>query len=154
MYGVVVCSRCRKARAVDLRSKTARCQCGNQIKLKEAKKFFESSDQREVASAVGRLNAEIGGGTKEWEKLVGDASIEEISDVYSRIVSDASDVSEVQERMEIVARGLTNALGSFTKKEMEKVLRMLGMRDVEDCVQALLRENIIYEPEPGVFCAV
>ena len=154
MYGVVVCSRCRKARAVDLRSKTARCQCGNQINLKEARKFFESSDQREVASAVGRLNAEIGGGIEEWEKLAGDASKEEVSDVYSRIVSDASDATEVQERMEIVARGLTNAFGSFTKNEMEKVLRMLGMRDVEDCVQTLLRENIIYEPEPGVFCAV
>jgi hypothetical protein len=154
MYGVVVCSRCRKARAVDLRTNTARCQCGNQIDLKEAKKFFESFDQREVASAVGRLNAEISGGIEEWEELVGDKSKDDVGDVYSKIVSDASDVSEVQERIEIVARSLTNAFGSFTRKEMEKVLRMLGMRDVEDCVQALLRENIIYEPEPGVFCAV
>ncbi|MCK4443269.1 MAG: DUF1922 domain-containing protein [Thermoplasmata archaeon] len=154
MYGVVVCSRCRKARAVDLRSKTARCQCGYQMKLKETKKFFESSDQREVAAAVARLNAEMEGGIEEWEELVGETSGDEVSDIYSKIVADASDASEVQERLEIVARGLTDTFGSFTKKELEKVLRMLGMRDAEDCVQVLLRENIIYEPEPGVFCAV
>ncbi len=154
MYGVVVCSRCRKARAVDLRDKTARCQCGYQMKLKETKKFFESSDQREVAAAVARLNAEMKGGTEEWEELAGETSKDEVSDIYSRIVAEASEATEVQERLEIVARGLTQIFGSFTKEEMEKVLRMLGIRDARDCVQMLLRENVIYEPEPGVFCAV
>lgn len=154
MYGVVVCSRCKRAKAVDLRSKMARCQCGNQMKLKETKKFFESSDQREVAVAVAKLNAEIEGGTEEWEKL-SDEKLEVASDdVYSRIVANASTVAGVQERLEIVARNLTEEFGSFTKKDFSKVLRMLGMRDVEDCVQVLLRENIIYEPEPDVFRAV
>jgi DNA-directed RNA polymerase subunit RPC12/RpoP len=154
MYGVVVCSRCRKARAVDLRTKTVRCQCGNQIDLKESKKFFESHNQKEIASAVGRINAEIGGGIEEWEKLVDDTSGEESGDIYSKIVSDAADTPVVQDRLEMVARNLTDAFGRFTRKEMEKALRMLGMKDVEDRIQALLQENIIYEPEPGVFCAV
>ena len=154
MYGAVVCSRCRKAKAVDLRRKTARCQCGNKIDLKESKKFFESRDQREVASAVGRMNAEIEGGTEAVEKLVMEASGEETGDVYSKIVSDAANAPSVQDRLEIVARNLTDAFGNFTSNEMGKALRMLGMRDVEECIQALLRENIIYEPEPGVFCAV
>jgi len=154
MYGVVVCSRCRKARAVDLRTKTARCQCGNTLKLKETKKFFESSDQREVASAVARMNAELEGGTEEWEKMTDDSSKPDVDDPYAKIVADASSTTNNQERLEIVAKGLTVAFGSFSHLELGKVMRMLGTKDVEDCVQALLRENIIYEPEPGVYRAV
>lgn len=154
MYAAVVCSRCQRARAVDLRDKTARCQCGYQMKLEETRKLFESHDQREVAAAVAKLNAEMSGGLEEWQRMALDASKAVSDDTFSKIVSEASSVSEVQERLEVVARGLTNSLGSFTMKEFEKIMRMLNLRDAEECVQALLRENIIYEPEPGVFRAV
>ncbi len=154
MYGVVVCSRCRKARAVDLRSKTSRCQCGNTLKLKETKKFFKSSDQREVASAVARMNAELEGGIEEWEKMIDDSSEPDEDDPYAKIVAEASCTTNTQQRLEIVARGLSAAFGEFSHGQLRKVLRMLGTRDVDDCVQALLRENVIYEPEPGVYRAV
>ncbi len=154
MYGAVVCSRCERARAVDLRDKTARCQCGYQMKLKETRKLFESDDQREVAAAVAKLNAEMAGGFEEWEELAIDASRMVTDDLFSNIASKAASANEVQERLEVVARGLTENLGSFTIREFGKVLRMLNLRDAEECVQALLRENIIYEPEPGVFRAV
>ncbi|UCD92854.1 MAG: DUF1922 domain-containing protein [Methanobacteriota archaeon] len=154
MFGVVVCSRCKRARGVDLRSKTARCQCGNQIQLKEAKKFFESNDQREIASAVGKLNAELAGGTEEWEKISGKSDTADTEDLYSEIVASASSVTNQKERLTIVVRGLTDALESFTIEDFEKVLNNLGIKKVEESLHLLLEENIIYEPRKDVFCAV
>jgi hypothetical protein len=154
MYGAVLCSRCRKAMAVDLRNETASCQCGNVLKLKETKKFFESSDQREVASAVGRMNAELEGGTDEWESMVEGSVGSDSEDPYSKMISAASSVSDSQGRMELVARGLTTILGSFSKNDLQKALRMLGIKEIDECVDLMLRESIIYEPEPGVYRAV
>jgi hypothetical protein len=154
MYGVVLCSRCRKAMAVDLRNETASCQCGNVLKLKETKKFYESTDQREVASAVGRMNAELEGGIDEWESMVEGSVGADTDDPYSEMISAASSMSDSQERMELVARGLTEILGSFSRNDLQKALRMLGIKDVDDCVDIMLKESIIYEPEPGVFRAV
>jgi hypothetical protein len=154
MYGAVVCSRCRRAQAVDLRNKTARCQCGNQIKIKEAKRFFESSSQREVAAAVARLNAELKGGTEEWEKIAEEMSRKEVTDPYSRIVLNASSVTNPEEKLGIVVRGLSDAFESFSREQLEKALRMLAIKNIEECIKGLLRENIIYEPRKDVFRAV
>lgn len=154
MYGVVLCSRCRKAMGADLRNETASCQCGNVLKLKEMKKFFESTDQREVASAVARMNAELEGGTGEWEALVEESAKPDAEDPYSRMVSEASNMTDPQERLELVVRGLTDIQVSFTRDDLQKALRMLGVREVDKCLELMLRESIIYEPEPGVFRAV
>jgi hypothetical protein len=154
MYGVVLCSRCRKAMAVDLRNETASCQCGKVLKLKVTKKFFESADQREVASAVGRMNAELEGGTDEWETTIEESIGPETDDPYSKMISAASSISDSQERTELVARGLTDILGSFTRNDLQKALRMVGIKEVDECVDIMLRESIIYEPEPGVYRAV
>ena len=154
MYGVVLCSRCRKAMGADLRNETASCQCGNVLKLKEMKKFFESRHQREVASAVARMNAELEGGTEEWEALAEESAKPDANDPYSRMVSEASTMTDSQERMELVVRSLTDIQGSFTRDDLQKALRMLGVRDVDKCLELMLRESIIYEPETGVFCAV
>ncbi len=154
MYGVVLCSRCRKAMGADLRNETASCQCGNVLKLKEMKKFFESTDQREVASAVARMNAELEGGTEEWEALAEESAKPDADDPYSRMVSEASTLTDSQERMELVVRGLTDIQGSFTRDDLQKALRMLGVREVDKCLELMLRESVIYEPETGVFRAV
>ena len=154
MYGVVLCSRCRKAMGVDLRNETASCQCGNMLKLKEMKKFFESLDQREVASAVARMNAELEGGTEEWEALAEEFAKPDADDPYSRMVSEASTMADSQERLELVVRGLTDIQGSFTRDDLQKALRMLGVRKVDQCLELMLRESIIYEPETGVYRAV
>ncbi|MFQ5883464.1 MAG: DUF5817 domain-containing protein [Thermoplasmata archaeon] len=154
MYGVVVCSRCRRARGVDLRNKTARCQCGKEIQLKEAKKFFESNSQREIAAAVGRLNAELSGGTEEWEEIAGKSDEVETDDPYSEIVASASSVTDRKEKLTIAVRGLTDALGGFTMEDLENVLQSLGMKNAEEHLQLLLEDNIIYEPRKNVFRAV
>lgn len=154
MYGVVVCSRCRRGMGADLRNRTARCQCGHQIQLKEAKKFFESSSQREVADAVARLNAELGGGTEEWEEIAGKSTTVEADDAFSEIAANASKAAESKDRLRIVVEGLTDALGGFTVNDLGKVLGKLGIKDVEDCISLLLRENMIYEPRKDFYRSV
>jgi hypothetical protein len=63
-------------------------------------------------------------------------------------------MTDQQEKLEFVARSLTETFGSFTRKELQKTLRMVGIRDVDDCLETMLTESIIYEPEPDVFRAV
>jgi hypothetical protein len=154
MYGVIVCSRCNRAKGADLKAKTARCQCGNVLKLKETKKFFESSSHKEIAAAVARMNAELEGGVQEWEMIAESSSGEEGDDPHSKIVTTASSMTDQQEKLEFVARSLTETFGSFTRKELKKTLRMVGIRDVDGCLETMLTESIIYEPEPDVFRAV
>lgn len=151
MFGAVICSRCGRAKAVDLRHKASRCQCGCLLKLNEMRKFFKSASQREVAKAVADLNARIQGG---YEDLSPKRPRKDPHDPYSRIASEVSSLTGVNERLEVVARRLTDLLGFFTAQEFEKVARMLGIKDAEPRLRLLMRENIIYEPRPGVYSAV
>ena len=103
---------------------------------------------------MGRLNAELSGGTEEWEKIAGKSDTVDTDDPYSEIVVSASSVTDRKEKLTIAVRGLSDALGGFTMEDLEKVLQSLGMKNAEDCLHLLLEENIIYEPRKNVFRAV
>jgi uncharacterized paraquat-inducible protein A len=59
-FGVIVCSKCRNATAIDLKAKANACpRCGKRHKTRAMKIFFKSTKQIEVAAAVAELNANI-----------------------------------------------------------------------------------------------
>jgi hypothetical protein len=59
-YGVIVCPKCKKVKAVNLRFDTTRCFfCNKVITLKRVKIIFMSNNQLEISKEIGNINAEL-----------------------------------------------------------------------------------------------
>jgi hypothetical protein len=59
-YGVIVCPKCKKVKAVDLNNKSTKCFfCKKQIMLNKVKILFKSNRQEEIRTAIGQINAEL-----------------------------------------------------------------------------------------------
>ena len=59
-YGVIVCPKCKKVKAVDLTNKTTKCFfCNKIITIKKMKILFKSNHQEEIRQAIGQINAEL-----------------------------------------------------------------------------------------------
>ena len=59
-YGVIVCPKCKKVKAVDLKNKSTKCFfCKKQIALKKVKILFKSNFQEEIRNAIGQINEEL-----------------------------------------------------------------------------------------------
>src|SRR2546422_6990724 len=68
MYGVVVCPRCKRAKGVNLKQKTTTCQCGFDIHIVPARIRGRAESARELAPLVGKVSAELAGGTEEYRR--------------------------------------------------------------------------------------
>ncbi|MEA2054204.1 MAG: DUF1922 domain-containing protein [Candidatus Thermoplasmatota archaeon] len=59
-YGVVVCPKCRMARAVRLGQKTTACtRCGKKFEVKERRILYRAKDAREIGIAVAEINKKL-----------------------------------------------------------------------------------------------
>ena len=130
MYGVVVCSRCNKARAVNLSQKTSTCECGSRIPIQRSKTYFESDSQREVAEAVRQMNARL---------AVAPPGIE----------GDA----RALERKEDLDSALSSFFGDevITRKRLEEFLTAFGIEDPDEVIDRLLSTGAMFEPEKDHF---
>jgi len=60
-YGVVICPRCRMARAVKIGQKTTTCpRCGKKFEVK-GRIIYRAGDAREAAAAVAEANKKLMG---------------------------------------------------------------------------------------------
>src|SRR2546427_13290085 len=71
MYGVVVCPRCKRAKGVNLKQKTTTCQCGFDVHIVPARIRGRAESARELAPLVGKVSAELAGGTEEHRRARG-----------------------------------------------------------------------------------
>jgi hypothetical protein len=61
-YGIVVCPKCRKAKAVNLDYKTTRCiRCNKVIQLNKIRITYRSDSQQQIRQAIGLINAKMPG---------------------------------------------------------------------------------------------
>lgn len=152
MYGVVVCSRCKRAKGVSLDQKTTTCQCGNKIILKGTRVRARTEDARELAKAIAAENARLRGGLEEYRRVAG--TPRRIGGVHGRIVDEAAKAGKKDEKVKAVALKLTESLGSFTAKDFVLILTSMGIAGPHDRLKELIELNLVYEPEPGRFKAV
>lgn len=130
MYGVVVCSRCKKARAVNLSQKTSTCECGSRVPIQQSKAYFESDSQREVAEAVRQMNARLSGAPQGIE---GDV--------------------RAPERKEDLESALSNFFGDevITRRRLRAFLTRFGVGDSDEVIDRLLSTGAMFEPEKDHF---
>ncbi len=158
MYGVIVCSECRKARGVSLSSKSTQCtHCGAKLDVRTAKIMFKSEDQAAIREAMGIINAAVVGREDEFEAAISKLQekaapkdgILEYADEEARIVEAAMKVPDWPDRYLIVARELSRK-GSFTREEyQEMVERMKGPFDADEVLDQMLGSGMIFSPKEG-----
>lgn len=154
MFGVVVCPRCRKAKGVDLKKKTTTCACGFEIRIVPDRIHARAGTARELASMVGRLNAEIAGGLDAYERAAAPRKRARIRDVHARVIAAVPRSGDRATRFRAAAIELSKELELFTLEDWGKVMAGLGMPKAESALDALIRSNVVFEPKAGYYRTV
>ena len=70
-FGIIVCPRCKKAKGVNLSSKTTKCLCcGRVLKLDKLKILYKTESRPRLQNALGMINADLDGRLEEFKKLI------------------------------------------------------------------------------------
>jgi len=154
MYGVVVCPRCKRAKGVNLKQKTTTCQCGFEIHVVPARIRARAETARELAPLVGKVSAEIAGGTEEYQRATAPARRRRPRDVHVRVIGVAGKGRDRASRVRSAAIELTRELEVFSLADWERVLAGLGIRHPAEALATLVQENTVFEPKAGFFRAV
>lgn len=154
MYGVVVCPRCTRAKGVDLKQKTTSCSCGFEIRILPSRVKARAESARELAPLVARVNAEIAGGLKIVERDLAPRRRPRIRDVHSRIVAAVPKEGDRATRVRAAALELTKELQVFTLEDWSRVLTGLGIPEPEAALDALTRNNAVFQPKEGFYRTV
>lgn len=143
MFAVVVCSRCNRAMGVDLRNKTAVCTCGSRILLKQAKKYFESASQREIAQAVQQINKSLAVGEDEFpagRKTAKERTKTISGQGESRFGKLMKELKRISEHSDFI-----------TTRDLKKAISLAGIEDSDKALQSLLELGVIYQPKAGFY---
>lgn len=144
MYGLCQCSLCRRPRIVDESQETSVCpHCNYVEKTKNVTFFYESRNQDDVRLALSQATGFVAPDTSEKKKKIAE------SDPYSTMIYRYEHAPDLDEKMEILANGLTSIYGSFTLEDIEKIV---GKR-AEKMVSAMLDRCIISEFKIGRYRA-
>jgi len=59
-YGIVVCSKCKKAKIVDLSYMTTKCFfCNKTLKIDKIKILYKSNSQEQIRQIIGNINKKL-----------------------------------------------------------------------------------------------
>ena len=146
VYGLVICARCRKARVVDKSSKSSSCPyCGNTEKTDKMVFIFECRDQETAREALGQASGFEKPDAK--EERARKRRIEK-TDPYSTMIYKFEHTTDLEEKMQILAKGLTRIKGTFT---VEDVAEIVGEKRAEKYISAMMDRCYIAEVRPGQY---
>ena len=154
MFGVVVCPRCHRAKGVELSKKTTTCSCGFEIRVFPARITVRVGTERELIEAVRRVSAELAGGLAEYERAIQPRKKKRIEEVHARVAAAAMKAGDRAHRVRAAAVELSKELEVFSVADLRAVLTALGIPEVDDSLDELLRANVVSEPREGYYRAV
>ncbi|MDR3075632.1 MAG: hypothetical protein LBU30_06340 [Candidatus Methanoplasma sp.] len=140
-YAIVSCIRCGRQRIIDRTAASSECPyCGASCEHKAVAVIFGDDDQRVVRDALARLHPfEI----PEKKKRAVD------SDPLSTLIHRYERCSDLQEKMKLVSRGLTDIYGTFTMEDLEKI----DEKNAERMIGAMLELCLVHEVRHGIYRA-
>lgn len=144
MYGLTLCGVCRRPRIVDESKAESSCPyCGCTQATKDLSCYFESADQNVVREALAQATGFVPPDAVKKKQRIAEA------DPYSTMVYRYEHCSDLEEKMVILAEGLTAIKGEFT---LDDVREIAGDR-AEKMVSAMLDRCIISEVRIGKYRA-
>src|SRR2546428_4878536 len=90
MYGLAFSPRCRRGKGGTLKQKTTTCQCGFVIHIVPARIRGRAESARELAPLVGKVSAELAGGTEEYRRAHAPGSRRGSRAVHARVIAGAA----------------------------------------------------------------
>jgi PHP family Zn ribbon phosphoesterase len=70
-FGIVVCSKCKKAKVVDLSCKTTRCpRCGKILMLDNRVVLYKTDSLEKLRKILGVVNAQLDGKLDDFKRLL------------------------------------------------------------------------------------
>jgi hypothetical protein len=70
-YGIIICSKCRNLKIVDLSNKTTKCQkCKKILKIDKIKILSKNNSQTKLRKIIGLLNAETDNKGESFKKTI------------------------------------------------------------------------------------
>jgi len=135
LFVVVVCPVCKRAQVAEARTARPSCRaCGKPFELTSRKAFYQGEDAEEARRVAARVALQVGG-----------AGIVAVAE------SAAAAERERTASVEDVVRALARR-PEFTMEDVgEEVRRLRVTSTAERVVEALRREDRLYEPRPGRF---
>ena len=145
MYGLALCGVCRRPRVVDKSKATTTCPyCNTTEKTKNLICYYESPNQDDVRTALSQAT-----GFEAYEDKEKTKRIEE-ADPYSTLIFRYEHCSDLDEKLIVLAEGLTAIKGTFT---LEDVREIVGEKHAEKYVSAMLDRCIAAEVRIGEYKA-
>jgi len=144
MYGVLVCPRCRRPKGVRAEQKTTTCSCGFTIRV----------DPRRLRRRVARvtdLPGAVRAVASEGMPVLAARPRRIPRDSFARITEAAIAAGDRRQRLLAAARALTKEHVLFSQNDLERLTVPLDLGDVDRCLSALQRENLIAEIRPGLY---
>lgn len=159
MFVLVVCARCRAARAVQAGQRSSECvRCARKLVVAEtARGSFATLE--EAQHAMGALHARLAGAPEAYAEAVSDlaraAPRDAHDDAPSRAAARARHARGETARAEAVARALS-AAGSFDAREFAAALEKLGVpgERAAALLARLCASERVFAPSPGRFLVV
>ena len=146
-------------------TKTTECQfCSRRFGLDRLRQWYSTDSLDEAVEAVGRLNAELMGREKDFDRVM-----DEVEDETKKLPDEDSfetphqyvaflmrNVCGERKRMEAAARHLTDVLGEFGQEDMVNCLleANMGAERVEEYIEAMARANILQYKGSGKYAYI
>ncbi len=139
-YAVTPCPR-GSLRVIDLSSETSECPyCGKTIQNGSARILYSDSDPKAARDALARLTGfEAPPEDPDLRKRIEEA------DPLSTLEYKYEGCSDPEQKMEMLAHGLTKIFGTFTIDDVRKI----EARDPERILKGMIELCIVFEAEPG-----
>lgn len=147
-YGVIICPICGTPLGADLRKRTMTCVCGGTIELLKVKPRFESPSPVEVAKAVALAKSQVAEGKMELPAQKAPKS------KLGKIAEKAKEIKDSQERLALIASGLTKLKGEFGLEDLEKIHDLIGKESANDMLVAMRESGLVFESGRGKFKSV
>ncbi|MDR3206133.1 MAG: hypothetical protein LBT41_03440 [Candidatus Methanoplasma sp.] len=142
MYSVVSCLKCRRHRIIDRSAESSACPyCGTPNIHKDMRPIFQSDSQNEAREVLSELSGFVP--SKEPKQQTLD------SDPLSTLVYRYETCRDPHERLELLAKGLTDIFGTFDGDDIAKV----DPKDPEKLLKAMQDLCMAYEVRYGRYKA-
>ncbi len=148
MYGLAICSSCGRARVIDKSSKSSSCPyCNNSERTDKMVFIFECRDQETAREALAQASGFETPSRK--EERARKKKIEK-ADPYSTLIYQYEHASDLDEKMMVLAKGLTKIKGTFTLEDIQEIV---GEKYAEKYVASMLERCYIFEVGYGRYKA-
>ena len=141
-YALIVCSKCKSQRMIDRSLAASKCpRCGMRAEHKGLAVIFEDKDQNVVREALTQLNSfDI---PEKKKRRSTD------HDPLSTLIYKYENCTDLQSKMELISKGLTDIYDTFTLDDIEKI----DEKNAEKMLEAMLELCYVHEVRYGRYRA-